>query len=542
MGTSNGIKIKLNQGTGQVSNDNEFITFENNNGTVAGKIRGRNRSDWDNDIFIKKDSAALQFSAHITKVMAGVNYGIMLMDFKAFASAIGSSLGKLIPDSWCCSMLLPIGCIIIPIPGIPLVDWADVPIWGGPKVKYKLGAALSSKKAYVLSLGTLVQTEIFNQTWKSTLDAALGSDGGISYASGNGDYAEYVPKLNSKDEISPRQIVGIKNGKLSLNTDDVDHYLVVSTAPLVVGNEPQEEVMNDYEVVAFMGQVPVDVLGRVSAGDYILPSGDSDGYGIAVHPDDLTANQLDHIVGVAWQDGDDRYFNTVNVAVGLKDAAHEVELNKVKIEADALEAKMRELRTIVETWQVGGSGVELAYQSEGPLSSMPSFKKDKAVAESVSVAAQLVPYRDDFQLPQFHTEQTEAVQATIIGMPNAGAQNSEQEAFYAEYEAYFSSVLNPMASLQDMESLADVYNNQVGTSKIPLVNKASEEFLDKMMALEFSKDAIQSLVRSELLGNPDFPAFKNIKRGTSAERQLVNRMHDHVTSMMKTESSIPNGK
>jgi hypothetical protein len=113
------------------------------------------------------------------------------------------------------------------------------------------------------------------------------------------------------------QVVGVKGGKLSLSTDRADHYMVVSHRPIVLGNMQAPERENDFEKVAFMGQVPVRVVGKVAIGDYIIPSGNNDGLGIAVSPAQMKLGDYARIVGVAWQAAPDAPLNMVNVAVGI---------------------------------------------------------------------------------------------------------------------------------------------------------------------------------------------------------------------------------
>ena len=45
----------------------------------------------------------------------------------------------------------------------------------------------------------------------------------------------------------------------------------------------------NFEKVAFMGQVPVTVMGAVRTGDYIIADSKISGYGKAVHPEDRKA-------------------------------------------------------------------------------------------------------------------------------------------------------------------------------------------------------------------------------------------------------------
>ncbi|MDZ7765197.1 MAG: hypothetical protein U5K00_12340 [Melioribacteraceae bacterium] len=83
------------------------------------------------------------------------------------------------------------------------------------------------------------------------------------------------------EEISSGDIVGINGGKISKNTSRAEYISVVSTSPIILGNMPIKEIETHFEKVAFMGQVPVKVIGIVKTGDYILPSGLNDGVGIA---------------------------------------------------------------------------------------------------------------------------------------------------------------------------------------------------------------------------------------------------------------------
>jgi hypothetical protein len=113
-------------------------------------------------------------------------------------------------------------------------------------------------------------------------------------------------------------IVGIKNGRISKNTIDADHCMVISTKPIVLGNTPEVGKEKEYEKVAFMGQVPVRVIGKVDLGDYILPSGKNNGLGIARKPKDLSPYEYRRVVGVAWSAGNSPAgFNVINVAVGM---------------------------------------------------------------------------------------------------------------------------------------------------------------------------------------------------------------------------------
>ena len=50
----------------------------------------------------------------------------------------------------------------------------------------------------------------------------------------------------------------------------------------VLGNVPEEGIKHNGNKVAFMGQIPVKVMGSVNTGDFIVAHGSIPGYGRAV--------------------------------------------------------------------------------------------------------------------------------------------------------------------------------------------------------------------------------------------------------------------
>ncbi len=145
--------------------------------------------------------------------------------------------------------------------------------------------------------------------------------GGVTYNTSGADYAEWLPKLDPAEHFEPGEIVGVVNGKITRNTSFARQLLVISTAPLVLGNMPKPEESENYEKVAFLGQVPVKVRGPVQAGDYILPSGRNDGTGVAVAPNELRPEQIDRIVGIAWEGSSQAGVKKINTAVGFHSRA-----------------------------------------------------------------------------------------------------------------------------------------------------------------------------------------------------------------------------
>ncbi len=150
-------------------------------------------------------------------------------------------------------------------------------------------------------------------TWESRIRANIG----VTYESGSGDYAEWLERAKDEPDLHFGDIVAVNGGKISLNTSTGSHFMVVSRRPIVLGNAPQADKQSFFEKVAFMGQVPVKVAGKVEVGDYIIPSGNNDGVGIAVNPAKMMISDYAKVVGVAWQAAKDAPLNYVNIGVGL---------------------------------------------------------------------------------------------------------------------------------------------------------------------------------------------------------------------------------
>ncbi len=142
---------------------------------------------------------------------------------------------------------------------------------------------------------------------------------GISYSSGAGDYAEWLPKLDINEEIHFGEIVAVKGGKITKNLDNAEQIMVVSLAPAVLGNIPsttEEEAVG--EKVAFMGQVPVWVKGKVNKGDFIVADTLNNGIAVAISPENINVDVLNRIVGRAWESNLGEHTKLVNTVVGLQ--------------------------------------------------------------------------------------------------------------------------------------------------------------------------------------------------------------------------------
>jgi len=172
---------------------------------------------------------------------------------------------------------------------------------------------------------------------------------GVTYESGSGDYAEWLPRLNPEEEMSFGQIVGVKGGMITRSVEGAEQLMVISRAPIVLGNMPPDSLAaGSYEKVAFMGQVPVWIIGKVNTGDYILPYDNTSGYGRAVSPAELTPGQLGLVVGRSWGQSSLGGPKLVNVVVGVNSREWAAFIEKDREEITALQQEVAQLRERVE--------------------------------------------------------------------------------------------------------------------------------------------------------------------------------------------------
>jgi hypothetical protein len=204
-----------------------------------------------------------------------------------------------------------------------------------------IGAAIIDPSG-VVGLGAQVAYNHFYEGWTM---AHLG----VTYASGSGDYAEWLPRVDENEAIAAGDIVGVIGGRITKSTASAQQILPISMSPVVLGNMPAEGEEHLYEKVAFMGQVPVKVIGRVREGDYIIPSGREDGTGIAVSPEMMTAEEYCRVVGRAWSSSDSEFVKYINVAIGLNPGDVAALVRKQQAELDALKAQVAEMNTLRAT-------------------------------------------------------------------------------------------------------------------------------------------------------------------------------------------------
>ncbi len=140
---------------------------------------------------------------------------------------------------------------------------------------------------------------------------------GVEYSSGNGDYAEWLERLDPNESIGTGDIVAVKAGKITKDLSNAEQIMAVSHRPIVLGNIPEEGKSHLGNNVAFMGQIPVKIMGAVASGDYIVGNSKIAGYGIAISPHKMTIDDFKMVVGRSWDTNPDNGPKMVNTVVGV---------------------------------------------------------------------------------------------------------------------------------------------------------------------------------------------------------------------------------
>ena len=163
---------------------------------------------------------------------------------------------------------------------------------------------------------------------------------GVEYSSGFGDYAEWLERAESSEEIYAGDIVSVKAGKISKDLSDAEQVMVVSYKPIVLGNTPPDEKAHLGNKVAFMGQIPVKIIGPVRSGDFIVGKGNVPGYGVAIHPTDMTVEDFARTVGRSWENMETPGAKLVNTVVGIHNGYSIDILKKYQQRLDETDARL----------------------------------------------------------------------------------------------------------------------------------------------------------------------------------------------------------
>lgn len=348
-----GITVQVNNAAPGWSNN--FVEFRNSAGAVVGRIEGENSTQFTSNPRYVTELNLLEAyvrAAELTLVEASVNVVLAGGDVVAAATSSTACLG--------------LGaCVTFPIPSLIAVA----------AIKLAARVAVVGGAGYALDLA--------NDRKQDFIDLKAGLYG-VTYESGAGDYAEWLPKENPAEIFKPGDIVGVHGGLISKTIRAHDKLMVVSSQPIVLGNMPDADRKGQYEKVAFLGQVPVRVAGKVMAGDYILPSGNQDGTGRACPSSKLKISDYGSIVGTAWSESDGSEERLVNVAIGLQTrelatlvARQEKEIEDLEREFDETNEQLA--RMVPGFKQAAGITGEKTYQAASTIQEKtdPSYRLNK---------------------------------------------------------------------------------------------------------------------------------------------------------------------
>lgn len=357
--TGDGIAIKINKAS--TNRENNFVTFLNGIDGVTGRIEGfdTQNGDWRPppnfpdinfrpNISVRPTADWFDPGAIGTIGRTGqrdpswVCNRSFTWNFAPGTSATWcvdnswdpGSPGVLSPTGWRLPSANPLNILSIGNPPLTYTtpttqDLSDLVCWGVQNAHPEYAVLRMLHR----SLANLYESAV-----------TICKDEGVTYGSKGADYAEFLERADHADHIRWGEVVGVKAGKVSRNTEGAEQVLVVSRAPIVLGNQPADGNASNYEKVAFMGQVPVLVRGKVRTGDYIVASGLSDGSAVAVPAENLSLAHLSKLVGRAWENSKADELNFINTAIGINQQAAQHVLAKQQKAVDANAAAIGTLK------------------------------------------------------------------------------------------------------------------------------------------------------------------------------------------------------
>lgn len=293
------------------TNNETLLTFKTIGQThLSGRVTGDDRSSANYPMTITGSTQGIYIKVKGSR--DGSNNFVTFADDTAVWGRIEGQTFDELEDTWQYDLQVTTFALKGTALGL-LIIGETVESFGQAASIFGIGAAVAgyaTVATLVIETAALLAESI---TWAVNIR----KDIGVTYESGAGDYAEWLKRAPRERDINYGEIIGIKAGLVSLNTSDADHIMVVSKRPAVLGNAPQMQERPNFEKIAFMGQVPVKVSGPVALGDFIVASGNHDGFGVAIHPKDMKSGDYGRSVGVAWQEAPDLPVNFVTVAVGI---------------------------------------------------------------------------------------------------------------------------------------------------------------------------------------------------------------------------------
>ena len=179
--------------------------------------------------------------------------------------------------------------------------------------------------------------------FKQEITTALASYAkiGVEYSSGNGDYAEWLERSDKMEVVSAGDIVSVKGGKITKDLTNAEQVMVVSHAPIMLGNMPVADKIALGNSIVFIGQAPVKIMGPVTSGDYIVGQINTPGYGIAKHQADMTLEDFKLVVGRSWDTDESKGVKLANTVIGIHNSGFLGLIKDLKEKADHNDARLQ---------------------------------------------------------------------------------------------------------------------------------------------------------------------------------------------------------
>lgn len=356
---SNGNGILIKVGSQTPSSVNTFVSFENQNGDEVGSIKGQTLSELHADPDYKSNLKDQDIA--VASATFATAQGIF-----SVAQATVTQIASDASTTGCFGLG---ACETVPIPSFIVSSGVNL---------------ATSIAAAVVTAGEMALAVLQRQKFIDNADKNVG----VTYSSGAGDYAEWLPRLNATEKFRAGNIVAIRNGAITLQTTGAMQLLVISDQPIVLGNTPAQVNKSTYEKVAFMGQVPVMVFGKVYLGDFIVPDNQNDGGGRAISAANMTPGDYKNIVGVAWTSSTNTSFNYINVAIGLNSNATARIITEQSGEIKQMAAEIEEIKKtlskLVNNSMHTATKPEIAVKNAG--SSVPDITLPKVLFSKAAVS------------------------------------------------------------------------------------------------------------------------------------------------------------
>lgn len=497
--SAHGIEIKL--GTLAPGIQNDYVTFMNEDNLVMGRIEAERTDEVGQNEMFQFEKAEIERLVQSGKVARDIGVTNLVTASLSLTATVIKSAASFASFTGCAGFGF---CVAFPIPAVIAGSVAAVVSAG-----VGVAEAAVSKDNGVAAYNRAKSTETkFNDAWQDgDRVAAGGKKVGVTYQSGNADYAEWLLKENPAAEYLPGEVIGIKDGSISYKTVGSDKLFVVSTQPVILGNMPEAGREDDYVKAAFMGQVPVQVVGRVDAGDYIVASGMEDGTAVALAPEDFRGHDFSRLLGVAWESGDAPLLNVVNVAVGLN---HGVDQFAAKMDArlDALESESDALEKLIFS-QVKGEKMNL-YQAQNarliPPLIVPESNATDGVPDLTDPDAWTVPTSSNFIGHDVTDEMMEFGWKSALKQAKKDGVYSRHGGFWRELEKDETLRTEFLAGLKDQ---INKHNEEMISS---LDGYQALEMYDPVPARELmQKTSRRSKEASKEEGAPTDPKDRNSK-------------------------------